>query len=127
MREFIYKAMRNKARQRRNIPKYYEDFSILFNDANAYDNITLSKIGQQPREGNTVALTLVINLVLNASLELLNKGFELDLYGLHEHAMVYSQLKYLYQLLMMNRKSMILGMCGDAIQQKGYINLEDLE
>ena len=41
-RELIFKSMRNKARQRRSIPKYYEDFSILFNDANSYDNYILS-------------------------------------------------------------------------------------
>jgi hypothetical protein len=96
VRELIFKSLRNQSRQRRSIPKYYEDFNILFNDANAYDNMILSRSGMQPREGNTVALTMVIGLVLNSSLELLNKGFELDLYGLHEHAMVYSQLKYLY-------------------------------
>ncbi|TNV82654.1 hypothetical protein FGO68_gene7836 [Halteria grandinella] len=127
VRELVYKALRNQSRQRRAIPKYYEDFKILFNDANAYDNMILSRTGQQPREGNTVALTMAINLVLNSSLELFNRGFELDLYGMHEHAMVYSQLKYLYQLLVMNRKSMILGMCGDEAGSKGYINLEDLQ
>ena len=41
-------------------------------------------MGQQPREGNTVALTMVINNVLTNSLDLLNLGFELELYGLHE-------------------------------------------
>jgi len=83
-RELLYKALRNKSRQRRSIPKYYEDFSILFNEANTYDNNVLSQIGQQPREGNTVALTMVINTVLTNSLELLNLGFELELYGIHE-------------------------------------------
>jgi hypothetical protein len=38
VREQVFKAMRNQARQRRSIPKYYEDFQILFTDANNYDN-----------------------------------------------------------------------------------------
>ena len=126
IREQILKSMRNKARQRRSIPKYFEDFNILFNDANSYDNQVLTEAGLQPKEGNTVALTMVINLVLNNSLELLNRGFELDLYGLHEYNMIFSYQRYLYQLLVLNRKSMILSMCGDEILKRGQINLDDL-
>jgi hypothetical protein len=126
VKELIFKSMRNKSRQRRSIPRYYEDFNILFNEANAYDNQVLTQAGLQPREGNTVALTLVINLVLTCSLELLNKGFELDLYALHEQTMVFSYLKYLYTLLVLNRKSMVLGMAGDEIIKKALINLENL-
>ena len=69
---------------------------------------------------------MVINLVLNNSLELLNRGFELDLYGLHEYNMIFSYQRYLYQLLVLNRKSMILSMCGDEILKRGQINLDDL-
>jgi hypothetical protein len=43
LRELIFKSLRNKTRQRRAIPRYYEDFSILFNDANMYDNNILSQ------------------------------------------------------------------------------------
>lgn len=82
----------------------YEDFNILFNEANVYDNKILSETGQQPRDGNTVALSLVINMTLSNSLELLNRGFELELYALHEYHMIFSYLKHLYQMLMMNRK-----------------------
>ncbi len=74
-RELIFKSLRNKSRQRRAIPRYYEDFSILFNEANMYDNNTLTQANVQAREGNTVALTMVINVVLQNSLELLNLGF----------------------------------------------------
>ena len=125
-RELLYKALRNKSRQRRSIPRYYEDFSILFNEANTYDNLALQQMGQQPREGNTVALTLVINAVLANSLDFLNLGFELELYALHELQYVFSYLKYLYMLIILNRKSMVLGMAGDEIVKKGLIVLEDL-
>ena len=121
VRELISKSLRNKARQRRSIPKYYEDFNILFNDANAYDNQILSLSRLQPKEGNTVALTMVINLSLTNSLELLTKGFDLDLYSVTELPMIFSYLKYLYTLLVLNRKSMILGMAGNDIP-----NLEDM-
>jgi hypothetical protein len=121
VRELICKSLRNKARQRRSIPKYYEDFSILFNDANAYDNQILSLSRLQPKEGNTVALTMVINLSLTNSLELLTKGFDLDLYSVTELPMIFSYLKYLYTLLVLNRKSMVLGMAGNDIP-----NLEDM-
>ena len=69
---------------------------------------------------------MVINLVLTSSLELLNRGFELDLYALHEQSMVFSYLKYLYTLLILNRKSMVLGMSGEEIVKKGLLNLDDL-
>jgi hypothetical protein len=59
-------------------------------------------------------------------LELLNLGFELDLYAIHELSMIFSYLKYYYMLLVMNRKSMILGMAGDEIVKKGLVSLEDL-
>jgi hypothetical protein len=42
-RELVFKSLRNKSRQRRAIPRYYEDFSILFNEANMYDNNTLTQ------------------------------------------------------------------------------------
>jgi hypothetical protein len=125
-RELIFKSLRNKSRQRRAIPRYYEDFSILFNEANMYDNNTLTQANVQAREGNTVALTMVINVVLQNSLELLNLGFELDLYAIHELSMVFSYLKYYYMLQVMNRKSMLLGMSGDEIVKRGLISLEDL-
>lgn len=41
VKEIIYKQLRNKSRSRRSIPRYYEDFNILFNDANIYDNMVL--------------------------------------------------------------------------------------
>lgn len=74
-----------------------------------------------------MALTLVINLVLTTSLEFLNKGLlELELFALHELTMVFSQLKYIYTYLAMNRKAMVLGMCGDEITKFGLVNLDDL-
>lgn len=84
----------------------------------------LAQAGLQPREGNTVALTMVISLVAGNSVELLTRGFELELYGLHECAMVFSQLKYHYQILLMNRKSLILSLAGDDLAKR--INFEDL-
>ena len=69
---------------------------------------------------------MVINTVLTNSLDLLNLGFELELYGLHELQYVFSYLKYLYMLIILNRKSMVLGMAGDEIVKKGLIILEDL-
>jgi hypothetical protein len=65
-----------------------------------------------------------INLLLHSSLELLNTGFELDLYAMHEHSMVFGQLKYHYQLLTMNRKSILIGI--EDASKAGYLNLEDL-
>ena len=91
-----------------------------------YDNHVLQLAGMTPREGNTVALTMVINVILTNSLELLNKGFELELYALHELAMIFSYLKYLYMLLILNRKSMVLGMAGEEITKYGLLNLDDL-
>jgi hypothetical protein len=44
-RELIFKSIRNKSRQRRAIPRYFEDFSILFNEANMYDNNALQMAG----------------------------------------------------------------------------------
>lgn len=70
---------------------------------------------------------MVINVVLQNQMELLNRGFELELYGMHEHQMVYFQLRYVYSLLVMNRRSMILGMLGEEAHKKGYLNLDDLE
>ena len=64
---------------------------------------------------------MVINIMLNNSLEFLNLGFELDLYGIHELQYVFSYLKYIYMLLILNRKSMVLGMAGDEIVKKGLI------
>jgi hypothetical protein len=37
VREFLLKCIRNPSRQRRSLPKYYEDFNILLNDANYHD------------------------------------------------------------------------------------------
>jgi hypothetical protein len=37
IREFLLKSIRNPSRQRRSLPKYYEDFNILLNDANYHD------------------------------------------------------------------------------------------
>lgn len=59
-------------------------------------------------------------------MELLNLGFELELYSVHELSMIFSYLKYLYSLLVMNRKSMILGMSGDELVKRGQVALEDL-
>ena len=73
-----------------------------------------------------MALTMVINVALQNSLELINKGFELDLYALHEQNMIFSYLKYLYMLMVLNRKSMILGMCDEETIKRGLVNLEDL-
>ena len=67
---------------------------------------------------------MVISLVVGNSVELLTRGFELDLYGLHECAMVFSQLKHHYQILLMNRKSLILSFAGEELAKR--INLEDL-
>ncbi len=64
---------------------------------------------------------MVINIMLNNALEFLNLGFELDLYGIHELQYVFSYLKYIYMLLILNRKSMVLGMAGDEIVKKGLI------
>jgi len=44
-REQIIKSLKNKSRARRGILKYYEDFNILFNEANSYDNNVLSSAG----------------------------------------------------------------------------------
>ena len=44
-REQILKSLKNQARARRGIPKYYEDFNIIFNEANAYDNQVLAQAG----------------------------------------------------------------------------------
>lgn len=73
-----------------------------------------------------MALTMVINLVIQNSIELLTRGFELELYAIHELPMIFSYLKYLYMLMVLNRKSMVLGMCGEEITKKGLVNLEDL-
>lgn len=69
---------------------------------------------------------MVINVVLKNSLDLLTLGFELDLYAIHELSMIFSYMKYLYMLSVMNRKSMILGMSGDEIVKRGLVSLEDL-
>ena len=45
-----------------------------------YDNYLLGQMKESPRQGNTVALTMVINVVLKTSMELLMRGFDLDLY-----------------------------------------------
>ncbi len=69
---------------------------------------------------------MVINVVLKNSLDLLTLGFELELYAIHELSMIFSYMKYLYMLSVMNRKSMILGMSGDEIVKRGLVSLEDL-
>jgi hypothetical protein len=69
---------------------------------------------------------MVINVVLKNSLDLLTLGFELELYAIHELSMIFSYMKYLYMLSVMNRKSMILGMSGDEIVKRGLVTLEDL-
>jgi hypothetical protein len=69
---------------------------------------------------------MTIGMVISNSVELLNRGFELDLYGLHEFNMIFSYLRYLYQLFAMNRKTIILGMAGEEIAKRGMINFDDL-
>lgn len=125
-KELICKALRNKSRQRRTQIKYYDDLNILLNDANQYDNYMLQKLGLEPREGSTVALTMTINLVLTNGVEILQKGFDLELYGVHEFAMIFHYLRYLYQMLVFNRKPILIGMAGEEITRYGMLNLEDL-
>jgi hypothetical protein len=69
---------------------------------------------------------MVINLVLESSLELLNRGFELELYMNHELPMVFNYIRYLYQLMEYNRRPKIIGMCDD-IAKLNLINFEDLD
>lgn len=90
------KTLRNKARQRRAIPKYLDDFNILLNEANFVDEKILKKANNPARQGNTVALTVSINLIMNNFLDFINKGFELNLYSLQELPMVFAYSKYIY-------------------------------
>jgi hypothetical protein len=76
MKELVFKCLRNPARQRRAIPKYYEDFNVLLNEANYCDEVLLKASGQK-NTNNTIALAMTINAALLNSLELLNKGIEL--------------------------------------------------
>lgn len=95
-REYIFKCLRNKARQRRIITKYFDDLGILLNEANGLDERILKKTGQQAKSGNTVALTMTINLLLSIYLDYLNKGFELELYSIPELPSVFNYLKFVY-------------------------------
>lgn len=59
-------------------------------------------------------------------MEFINKGFELELFALHELPMVFNYAKYVYQMLLYNRRPMIFNFCEDQIKS-GLINFEDLD
>ncbi|CDW89048.1 n-alpha-acetyltransferase auxiliary subunit [Stylonychia lemnae] len=121
-KELMMKCLRNPSRQRRSISKYFDDFNILLNEANIFDNEILTKLGQNPRLGNTVALNMVINISMLIGLEYLNRGMELELFSNHEMYMAFNYSRLVYQMLIFNRKPQISGMNEDLLK----LNLVDL-
>jgi hypothetical protein len=69
---------------------------------------------------------MTINLILQVQLDYLHKGFELELYALHELPMVFNYLRYIYQMLVYNRRPMFLGLVED-LAKINLINWEDLD
>jgi len=94
----------------RSIPKYFDDFSILLGEANAFDNHLLQRLGQNPRQGQTIAINIVINMVLKVQLEFLTRGTELELFANHELYMAFNYMRHIYQMLIYNRRSAIHGL-----------------
>ncbi len=72
-----------------------------------------------------MAITTVINLILTISLEFLNRGVELELFANHELYMVFNYIRYTYQMLLHNRRPLIIGMNED-FAKLGLIDLSDL-
>lgn len=99
VRETLLKKLRNKARQQRSSMRCFEDLAILIGEANFSDEKLLEKLGIAPKQTNTTCLTLSIGFSLKQQIDLLNKGFELDLYMPYELTSVFAQLRYIYSFL----------------------------
>ena len=65
---------------------------------------------------------MVINMVVTSSLEYLNRGLQLELFATHELHMVFSYIRQLYQMVIYNRKPIVVGMNEDLLR----LNLIDL-
>lgn len=73
-----------------------------------------------------MALTLCINLILTMSFEMLNKGFELELYSLPEIPMVCNYLKFVCQMILYNVRAMLVAMFED-LMKLNLINFDEID
>ncbi|CAI2387508.1 unnamed protein product [Moneuplotes crassus] len=124
-REGLLRQMRNISNQQKNLKRYYEDLSILINEANFTDDRLISK-KKYPGKQTTPCLTISINLVVEAMAEFLKLGFPLDLYAPYEFAMISDYLSSVFRTLQNNRRIMILGFCEDQARG-GKISFENNE
>jgi len=71
-----------------------------------------------------VALTLTIGFVLKAMEDYLLKGLSLDLHALCEMPMVFNYLKYVFNMLLNNKRLVFKGFLED-LDKKGLANFEE--
>lgn len=89
MKEVLISCLKNKTRRRRALKRFFNDLSILLNEAIYTDEMILNKSNQQARPNNTACMTITIQLVLNQQLQMILRGFELDLYRNEELSMIF--------------------------------------
>jgi hypothetical protein len=78
-RERIIMGLRNNARQRRQNRRFFNDLSILVNEANYTDEGLLTSNGIKVSQSNTTALSLSISMTLEMMVRYLDQAFHLEL------------------------------------------------
>ena len=118
-------TLRNSARQRRQYKRFFNDLSILTNEANYTDESILVSKGIKANQWNTTALSLSISMTLEMMTRYLDQAFDLELVRTEELPMHFQEARYTYSMFTLNRKNIVKGLTEDLLKV-GLVNLDDL-
>lgn len=111
-RERVFRVLKNIVRQRRGYRRYFDDISVLMNEANFTDQNLQKGKGKQMMIENTCCLAMTIHLYLETQLEYLTKGFEIELLCNAELPEYFLYLSYVYEQVTNNRRQILIIMLG---------------
>jgi hypothetical protein len=116
---------RNNARQRRQHRRYFNDLSILVNEANWTDDHLLSKRGLPLNQQNAACMSMSIGLTLEMMIRHLDQCVSLELIRQEEVPMHLLQTRYVYMLYAINRRNALGPLVSDVLKFNN-LNLESL-
>jgi len=126
-RERVRRGLLNTTRARRSYKQLFADFAFLMNEAHFVDEEM--KLGPYEKVDfdSMVCTGLSISAQVQASIDYMRKGFELELYCVGELALYCSYMRHIYDFFNGNRQMHLQSLAGGRDLAQQLLNLHDLK